>query len=60
MPVAFGGVVFFIIGLLVLAAVAWVVIGYMRAGVEAAQDGIDPEEDDHPDAGHVAGPPPNR
>jgi uncharacterized membrane protein len=58
--VAFGGILFFIVGLLVLAAIAWIVIGYMRAEVEAAEDGIDPEAHDHRDAGHVAGPPPDR
>jgi hypothetical protein len=39
-----------------LVAVAWYVIAYLRAGIEAAEDGLDPEEHDHPDAGHVAGP----
>lgn len=56
MPVAFGGIVFLLALLVVLVVVAWAVIGYMRAGVEAAEDGIDPEEHDHYDAGHVAGP----
>ena len=56
MPVAFGGILFFLVGLIALVIVAWYVIGYLRAGVEAAEDGIDPEERDHPDAGHVAGP----
>ena len=56
MPVAFGGIVFLLIALIGLIVVGWAVFGYMRAGVEAAEDGIDPEERDHPDAGHVAGP----
>jgi hypothetical protein len=56
MPLAFGGILFFLAGLIVLAVVAWYVIAYLRAGAEAAEDGIDPDDHDHPDAGHVAGP----
>jgi hypothetical protein len=53
---AFGGIVFLLLVLAGLIVVAWAVFGYLRAGVEAADDGIDPETHDHPDAGHVAGP----
>jgi hypothetical protein len=56
MPLAFGGILFFLVGLIVLVVVAWYVIAYLRAGAEAAEDGIDPDDHDHPDAGHVAGP----
>jgi hypothetical protein len=56
MPLAFGGILFFLVGLIALVVVAWYVIAYLRAGAEAAEDGIDPDEHDHHDAGHVAGP----
>jgi hypothetical protein len=56
MPLAFGGILFLLAVLIGLVIVAWLAFGYMRAGVEAAEDGIDPDERDHYDAGHVAGP----
>jgi hypothetical protein len=56
MPVAFGGIIFLLVALIGLILVAWAVFAYMRGGVEAAEDGIDPEDHDHHDAGHVAGP----
>jgi parvulin-like peptidyl-prolyl isomerase len=56
MPLAFGGILFFLVGLIAFVAIAWYVVAYLRAGVEATEDGIDPEQKDHPDAGHVAGP----
>lgn len=58
LPVAFGGILFFLLAIVVFAVVVWAVIAYLRGGVEAATDGIDddPESGEHPDAGHVAGP----
>jgi hypothetical protein len=56
MPLAFGGILFFLVLIVVLAIVGWAVVGYLRGTAEAAEDGIDPGPDDHPDAGHVAGP----
>ena len=56
MPLAFGGILFFLVLLVVLVMVGWAVVGYLRGTVEAADDGIDPGPDDHPDAGHIAGP----
>jgi hypothetical protein len=53
---AFGGI-FFLLALIVVAAiVAWAVVAYLRGTEKAAEEGIDPGPDDHPDAGHVAGP----
>jgi hypothetical protein len=56
MLVGFGGILFFLALIAVLAIVAWVAIGYLRGTAKAAEEGIDPGPDDHPDAGHVAGP----
>jgi hypothetical protein len=53
---AFGGILFFLVALAVVAIVGWVVFSYLTGTAEAAEDGIDPGPDDHPDAGHVAGP----
>ena len=57
MLLAFGGILFFLALLVVLAIVGWAIVGYLTGTAEAADDGIDPgPDDDHPDAGHVAGP----
>jgi hypothetical protein len=56
MVLAFGGILFFLVAIVVVGIVAWAVIGYLRGTAEAAEEGIDPGPDDHPDAGHVAGP----
>jgi hypothetical protein len=56
MVLAFGGVLFFIAAIVLVAIVGWVVFGYLTGTAEAADEGIDPGPDDHPDAGHVAGP----
>ena len=55
---AFGGIVFFLAAIVLVAIVGWVVVSYLTGTAEAADDGIDPdtENDDHHDAGHVAGP----
>ena len=60
MMLAFGGILFFLAALILVGVVGWVVFGYLSGTAEAAEDGIDPGEHDHPDDGHVAGPPPNR
>jgi hypothetical protein len=53
---AFGGI-FFLLALIVAVVIAaWVVFAYLRGTEKAAEEGIDPGSDDHPDAGHVAGP----
>ena len=55
---AFGGIIFFLVAIVVAAIVGWVVISYLTGTAEAAEEGIDPDTDtaDHHDAGHVAGP----
>ena len=53
---AFGGIFFFLALIVVAAIVAWAVVAYLRGTEKAAEEGIDPGPDDHPDAGHVAGP----
>jgi hypothetical protein len=53
---AFGGIVFFLVALVVVAIVGWAVFSYLSGTAEAADDGIDRGPDDHPDAGRVAGP----
>lgn len=54
--VAFGGILFFLTALVVLLVVGWVVVSYLRGTTKAAEEGIDEGPEDHPDAGHVAGP----
>jgi hypothetical protein len=56
MVLAFGGIFFFLAAIVLVAIVGWVVFSYLSGTAEAAEDGIDPDTDDHPDAGHVAGP----
>jgi hypothetical protein len=55
---AFGGIVFLLAAVVLVAIVGWVVVSYLTGTAEAADDGLDPdvERDDHHDAGHVAGP----
>jgi hypothetical protein len=53
---AFGGILFFLALGCLVAIAAWLLVGYVRAGAKAAEDGIDPSTDHHEDAGHVSGP----
>ena len=54
---AFGGIVFFLAAIVIVAIVGWVVVSYLTGTAEAADEGLDPDtEVDHHDAGHVAGP----
>lgn len=56
MVLAFGGIVFFLVAIVLVAAVGWAVFSYLTGAAKAAEDGIDEDPDDHYDAGHVAGP----
>jgi hypothetical protein len=58
MVLAFGGILFFLAAVILVAVLGWVVLSYLTGTAEAAEDGIDPDTDadDHYDAGHVAGP----
>ena len=58
MVLAFGGIIFFLAAIVLVAIVGWVVFSYLTGTAEAAVEGIDRETDtdDHYDAGHVAGP----
>jgi hypothetical protein len=56
MVLGFGGILFFLAAIVLVAIVGWVVFSYLTGTAEAAEDGIDPDPGDHPDAGHVAGP----
>ena len=55
---AFGGIIFFLVAIVIVAVVGWVIFSYLSGTAEAAEEGIDPDvdTDDHHDAGHVAGP----
>lgn len=56
MVLGFGGVVFLLALVLLIVLVGWGLLSYTRGTAKAAEQGIDPGPEDHPDAGHVAGP----
>ena len=56
MVLAFGGIVFFLVAIVLVAAVGWAVFSYLTGTAKAAEDGIAEDPDDRYDAGHVAGP----
>jgi hypothetical protein len=46
-------IAFALLALVVAVVAAWLIVSYVRAGVEAAEDGIDPDQPTQHDAGHV-------
>jgi hypothetical protein len=46
-------IAFAFLALVVAIVAAWLIVTYAQAGVEAAENGIDPDQPANNDAGHV-------